>query len=198
MVTFNLDGTKGENCEVEINSKEHYFLKRVKPLPCQFTIRAVEPGPITLVANYKNKTFKFEVFVNYEEPIVNSSYGQKMAQYQRWGHVVNDYYVKKFRALGEHRQAVLNNLKNKSDAEKYVASVRQKIRNAFKIDSIERCNLNPQITAKHSMESYNLENVIFESRKNFYVTNNLFLPKNPKGKVPAVVMLCGLALSGKM
>jgi hypothetical protein len=48
------------------------------------------------------------------------------------------------------------------------------------------------------MESYNLENVIFESRKNFYVTNNLFLPKNPKGKVPAVVMLCGHALSGKM
>ena len=198
MVTFYLDGTKGETCEVEINSKEKYYFKRIKKLPCEFTVRAVEPGPITLVANYKNKTTKFEVFVNYEEPIVNGAYGVQMENAQRWGHVVNDYYVKKFRELAKARQTTLDNLKTKADAQKYVANVRKKIRDAFKIDSIERCKLNPQITAKHSLETYNLENVIFESRKNFYVTNNLFLPKNIKGKVPAVVMLCGHALSGKM
>ena len=197
-VTFYLEGTQGAECEIEVTSKEHFYLKRIKTLPCEVIVKAIEAGPITLTANYQNKTTKFEVFVNYEEPIVKGSYGTRMEHYQRYGHVVNDYYVKKFRALNAKRQTILNNLKTKEDAQKYVTSVRKKIRDAFNIDAIKRCDLNPQITKKYSFKSYDLENVIFESRKNFYVTNNLFLPKNPKGKVPAILMLCGHSLSGKM
>ncbi|MFM8393005.1 MAG: hypothetical protein ACKOB4_03675, partial [Acidobacteriota bacterium] len=47
--------------------------------------------------------------------------------------------------------------------------------------------LNPQIFGRLDRGSYTIEKVYFESMPGFYVTGNLYRPKEPKGKVPAVL-----------
>ncbi|MCL4853128.1 MAG: acetylxylan esterase, partial [Bryobacteraceae bacterium] len=42
--------------------------------------------------------------------------------------------------------------------------------------------------------SYVIENIAFESVPKFYVTANLYLPKNRPGKAPAVIYVCGHAM----
>ena len=47
--------------------------------------------------------------------------------------------------------------------------------------------LNAQIFGRLDRGSYTIEKVYFESLPGFYVTGNLYRPKEPKGKVPAVL-----------
>ena len=48
----------------------------------------------------------------------------------------------------------------------------------------------------HQREGYRIENVIFESRPNFPVTANLYLPESDRS-VPGVVGSCGHSANGK-
>jgi len=51
--------------------------------------------------------------------------------------------------------------------------------------------LNSKITGVINKEKYIIKKIIFESHKDFYVTGNLYLPKNINKKVPAVLFLSG-------
>jgi len=78
---------------------------------------------------------------------------------------------------------------------------RKKLKAVF-IESIgglpeEKTPLNPVITGKIEKEKYIIEKVIFESQPKFYVTANLYIPKNLKGKAPAVLFVNGHALEAK-
>jgi dienelactone hydrolase len=46
-------------------------------------------------------------------------------------------------------------------------------------------------------DAYRIENVIFESRPQFYVTANLYIPKGLTGKAPGVIGSCGHSTNGK-
>ena len=57
----------------------------------------------------------------------------------------------------------------------------------------KRTPLNVQIAGKLDKGSYVIEKIAFESLPKFYVTANLYIPKNRKGRAPAVVYVCGHA-----
>lgn len=56
-----------------------------------------------------------------------------------------------------------------------------------------RTPLNVRITGKLDRPEYTIEKIAFESLPRFYVTGDLYIPKNRKGPVPAVIYVCGHA-----
>jgi dienelactone hydrolase len=95
------------------------------------------------------------------------------------------------------RKKRLEALKSFSDAEKYVRSVREKIRKSLNIPT-EKTPLQPRVTGKVSFPGFVMEKVYFQSRPGFTVTGNVYLPPDADGKkLPAVLWLCGHSHNGK-
>ena len=84
----------------------------------------------------------------------------------------------------------------KAAAEAYVREVRGKIRQCFGPEP-ERTPLKPRITGIVERDAYNIEKVTFESRPEFYVTGNLYVPKGRKFPLPGVIGTCGHSANGK-
>lgn len=130
---------------------------------------------------------------------VSLSQGQRgLAQepgLNRFPRMMQEYMVGKVQRA--HRQSVRakQSLETREDAEAYVQDVRQKIAACFG-SKPERTPLNARVTGVVDRERYTIENVIFESRPNFPVTANLYLPKM-QAKVPGVVGTCGHSTNGK-
>ncbi len=61
----------------------------------------------------------------------------------------------------------------------------------------EKTSLHPQITGRIERGDYIIEKLIFESRPGFYVTANIYLPKNRDFPVPAVLCPLGHWQKGK-
>jgi cephalosporin-C deacetylase-like acetyl esterase len=57
-----------------------------------------------------------------------------------------------------------------------------------------RTPLNARVTGTAERELYTIENVIFESRPRFYVTANLYVPKNVELPAPGIVVVPGHAM----
>jgi len=55
----------------------------------------------------------------------------------------------------------------------------------------EATPLNARVTGRAERDGYTVENVIFESRPHFYVTANVYVPKNAPRPLPAVVVTAG-------
>ena len=113
-----------------------------------------------------------------------------------FGDLIQEYYVKKFRANDAQRKAEIDSLKTAEDAKKFIAKVRARIAGAYDFPA-EKCPLNARVTGTVEREDFTVENVIFNSRPDFPVSANLYIPKNRTGKVPGVLFLCGHAFEGK-
>ncbi len=87
-------------------------------------------------------------------------------------------------------------MKTRADAEAYVSTVRQEIRECFG-PMPEKTPLNARITGTLDRDVYHIEKVIFESRPGYMVTGNLYVPKGRKQPMPGVVGVCGHSLNGK-
>jgi dienelactone hydrolase len=114
----------------------------------------------------------------------------------RFPRMVQEYFVEQVRgveALAEKRRAALH---SKADAEEYVRDVRAKIQQCFG-PWPEKTPLNARVTGTIERDAYTIEKVIFESRPNFPVTANLYLPKGKKSPAPGVVGVCGHSVNGK-
>jgi dienelactone hydrolase len=82
--------------------------------------------------------------------------------------------------------------KSKEEWEKRAAEVRQRILvSQGLVPMPTRTPLNAVIHGKIDRPEYTIEKVYFESIPGFYVTGNLYRPKNPKGKVPGVLFAHG-------
>src|SRR5690606_9194036 len=79
---------------------------------------------------------------------------------------------------------------------RYVESVRNKI-NTVLGPWPEKTPLHARVMGKVEREGYTLEKIIFESRPNFLVTANLYLPHNRKHPLPGVLGTCGHSDNGK-
>ncbi len=55
----------------------------------------------------------------------------------------------------------------------------------------EKTPLRPVVVKAAQRDGYRVENVMFESRPNFFVTGNLYLPASGKGPFPAIISPCG-------
>jgi dienelactone hydrolase len=115
---------------------------------------------------------------------------------QRFPRMMQNYFVAKVRDIekaGRERRA---KLATRADAEAYVEGIRAKIQDSFG-PWPERTPLRPRITGTVDRPDYRIENIIFESRPEFYVTANLYVPKNHAFPRPGVVGSCGHSTNGK-
>ncbi len=62
----------------------------------------------------------------------------------------------------------------------------------------ERTPLRPVVVKTAERDGYRVENVMFESRPNFFVTANLYVPTSGKGPFPAIISPCGHYPLGRM
>lgn len=113
------------------------------------------------------------------------------APLNRFSRMVQEHFVTKVRAIESARVEP----KTKEEAERYIATVREKIKQCFG-PFPERTPLNAKVAGVLDRDGYTVEKVIFESRPGFLVTANLYLPKKP-GKHPAVIGSCGHSDNGK-
>lgn len=113
-----------------------------------------------------------------------------------FGNAVQEFYLEKVRRNQAERKARLAALKTRADAEKLVAETRAKVRACFLFPA-ETCPLDAQIAGTRDYPEFTMEKIRFQSRKNYSVTANFFLPKKREGKVPAILFVCGHAAEGK-
>ena len=114
----------------------------------------------------------------------------------RFGHMVQEYFVKSVRQIENRANEQRAGLKTKSDAEAYVLDVREKIQQSFG-PWPEKTPLKPRVTGVVERDAYKIENIIFESRSDFLVTANLYIPKGRPFPLPGVVASCGHSDNGK-
>ncbi|MFN3322995.1 MAG: alpha/beta hydrolase [Bryobacteraceae bacterium] len=60
-----------------------------------------------------------------------------------------------------------------------------------------RTPLNARVTARFQRDGYRVESVVFESRPNFYITANLYIPASGRAPYPALLGTAGHSIAGK-
>lgn len=114
----------------------------------------------------------------------------------RFSRMVQEYFVEQLKGVEARGAALRAALTTKQDAESYVRQVQAKIRESFGPEP-QRTPLRPRVTSTVERDAYRIENVIFESRPDFPVTGNLYLPKGARSPAPGVVGVCGHSSNGK-
>jgi cephalosporin-C deacetylase-like acetyl esterase len=114
----------------------------------------------------------------------------------RFPRMVQEFFVSRISQLeteADRRRAALS---TRADAEAYVQAIRTKIQQSFG-PWPEKTPLKPRITGIVEREDYKIEKILFESRPNFLVTANLYVPKGRDFPLPGVVGSCGHSSNGK-
>ncbi|MCY2974220.1 MAG: prolyl oligopeptidase family serine peptidase [Planctomycetota bacterium] len=114
----------------------------------------------------------------------------------RYPRMLHDWYVDQVQAAAVRHTQAIDSLQSKEDALRYVSDVQRKIRQCFGPEP-ERTPLNARVTGTLERDGYRIEKVIFDSRPNFPVTANLYIPTIGSGPYPAVVGTCGHSFNGK-
>ncbi|MDI1312943.1 prolyl oligopeptidase family serine peptidase, partial [Prosthecobacter sp.] len=114
----------------------------------------------------------------------------------RFPRMQQEWLVAEVRAAEQRGNARREALKTKADAEAYVKSVQERIRECFG-PLPEKTPLNAKVTKTLERDGYRIENIVFESRPGYLVTGNFYFPTNSKGPVPGVIGVCGHSLNGK-
>lgn len=79
--------------------------------------------------------------------------------------------------------------------EERAPGLKRALANALGLDPMpEKTPLNTRVTGRAERADYVVENVVFESRPNFLVTANVYLPRNASFPAPAVVVVPGHAM----
>lgn len=113
------------------------------------------------------------------------------------GETLQRYYQTVFREnLRRYREAI-GAASSREDALKLVQDARERVRNSFNAFPTEKCRLNARTIETLDFPEFTLEKVTFESREDFTVTANFYLPKKGQGKYPAVLFLSGHADEAK-
>jgi dienelactone hydrolase len=94
------------------------------------------------------------------------------------------------------REAMLSILKTESDWDEWISTIRDSVI-SWTGPLPERTPLNARITKRIDKGDYIIENIIYESRPNYYISGNLYLPKNISGRRPAHLNVIGHAADGK-
>ena len=93
-------------------------------------------------------------------------------------------------SLMMNRQSELAGLKNPDEWRARQKQTRDRMPEFFG-EFPEKTPLNAKTVGKLDHEHYTIEKVIFESQPQYYVTANLYVPKNRKFPLPGVLVTCG-------
>ncbi|MHB9028870.1 MAG: alpha/beta hydrolase family protein [Candidatus Latescibacterota bacterium] len=88
------------------------------------------------------------------------------------------------------RDRTLAGIKSRGQWERYISSVREKLRTAFG-PFPERTPLNAKVVGTFEHQGIAAENIMFESRPGFPVTGTFFKPFGSEGKLPVILYVCG-------
>jgi dienelactone hydrolase len=127
---------------------------------------------------------------------VAASNSDSLKPLNRFPRMVQEYFVKSVRRIENRANERRAGLKTKADAEAYIRDVREKIQQCFG-PWPEKTPLKPRVTGIVERDAYKIENIIFESRPDFLVTANLYIPKGRPFPLPGVVASCGHSDNGK-
>ena len=94
------------------------------------------------------------------------------------------------------RAALLAGLKTAEDWDRHAAFIRNSMA-AWTGPLPERTALRARVTGRINRDRYRLEKILFESRPNFLVSANLYLPKDYSSPRPAVLNVIGHSPAGK-
>lgn len=115
-----------------------------------------------------------------------------------YGSMVQEYQLAKVRQFAASRRATIDGISSTSEAQGYRRLVKARLKRCFGAMP-KRVPLNAKITGTVERPTYTIEKVMFQSRENYWVTANLYLPKNAsaKNRCPGVAVSCGHAGEGK-
>lgn len=114
----------------------------------------------------------------------------------RFPRMVQEYYVKRLRAIEKAANARRLALDTREEALAYIEDARGKIQQCFG-PWPDKTPLNARIISSFKRDTYTVENIIFESRPGFLVTANLYIPTNKPHPLPGVIGTCGHTKNGK-
>ncbi len=125
------------------------------------------------------------------------SFGDFLSGYYDVGVQLPEYLKKKAQSYFEKEALEKESIKTREDFEKRRDRIRK-----FYIESIggldfERTPLNSVCTGIVEREGYSIKKIIFQSLPGIYVTSNLYMPDNIKGKAPAILFASGHAENAK-
>lgn len=100
------------------------------------------------------------------------------------------YLSSRLNALSEHWDKQRDAIRTVAALEERNRFVRDKFRDMIH-GYPERNPLRPVVVNVLQRDGYRVENVMFESRPNFFVTGNLYVPTTGAGPFPAVISPCG-------
>jgi cephalosporin-C deacetylase-like acetyl esterase len=100
------------------------------------------------------------------------------------------YLAGKLNALAQKWDRERDNIETAAQLEDRDRFVREKFREMVH-GFPERNPLNPVVVATHEREGYRVENVMFQSRPDFWATGNLYVPASGKGPFPGIISPCG-------
>jgi cephalosporin-C deacetylase-like acetyl esterase len=100
------------------------------------------------------------------------------------------YICAKANALAAKWDQVRSEIRTAADLENRNRFVREKIREMLG-GFPERNPLGPIVTRAQQRPGYRVENVMFQSRPNFWVTANLYVPTSGSGPFPGIISPCG-------
>ncbi|UCF36106.1 MAG: acetylxylan esterase, partial [Acidobacteriota bacterium] len=130
------------------------------------------------------------------QPESASTQERVLTPLNRFPRMVQEFFVDQVRRVETEADQRRQALATKEDAERYVKEVRKKIQDSFG-PWPAKTPLNPRITGVVERDSFKIEKVIFESRPNFLVTANLYIPTGREFPLPGVVGTCGHSSNGK-
>ena len=121
---------------------------------------------------------------------------KNVATLNRYPRMLHDWYIQQVQSSELRNIQAIESLETTDDALRYVSDIQRKIRQCFGPEP-ERTPLNARVTGTLERDGYRVEKIIFDSRPNFPVTGNLYIPTIASGPFPAVVGTCGHSFNGK-
>ncbi|HUQ93841.1 MAG TPA: alpha/beta fold hydrolase [Bryobacteraceae bacterium] len=109
---------------------------------------------------------------------------------RQWPDMLASHLVSGLNRLAAETEEVRKQIRTAADLKARNQYVRQKV-----VEMVggfpERNPLEARIVKVIERPGYRVENVMFQSRPNFWVTGNLYVPSNVSGPMPAIISPCG-------
>jgi len=91
----------------------------------------------------------------------------------------------------QNQESIKNKINNIEQWNEKIKETKEKfLKNIGGLD-FKKSPLNVIETGIINKDKYHIKKIIFESHRNFYVTGNLYVPKNNLKKLPAIILTCG-------
>jgi dienelactone hydrolase len=110
-------------------------------------------------------------------------------RYRRVRSMVDRYLERRVREAVWAERKAWDQVESREDWERFRDERIAALRKSIGEFPPERPPLDARVTARHEGDGYQLENVVFQSRRNYWMTANLYLPAKSSGRIPGMVIV---------